>query len=105
MSSKFTIKRGDTSPSLVYTLSPAVGLVGAGVVFNMRPVSGTTVISRAAANIDDATVGVVSFDFTSTHTAVSGTYQAEFEITFADGSVETYPNDDYLIVSITPDLG
>lgn len=105
MSEKFTIKRGDTSPTLVYTLSPAVSLVGASVVFNMQPISGATTIARASATIDDTTVGIVSYDFTALQTASAGTYHAEFEVTFADGSIETYPNGDNLVVSIIPDLG
>lgn len=105
MSNVFSIKRGDTSPSLIYTLSPSVNLVGASAVFNMRALSGTASIARASATIDDTTVGIVSFDFSAEQTGVAGTYHAEFEITFSDGSIETYPNNDYLVINITPDLG
>jgi hypothetical protein len=38
-------------------------------------------------------------------TDTAGTYWAEFEVTFGDGRVETYPNRGYLTVNIEPDLG
>jgi len=34
------MKRGDTSPSIRFTLSPPVSLAGATVVFNMAPAAG-----------------------------------------------------------------
>lgn len=104
MSNRFSIKRGDTSPTLVYTLFPSVSLVGASAVFNMRQVGGSTTIARASASIDDASAGIISFDFTGEQTSVAGTYHAEFEITFSDGSIETYPNNDYITINITPDI-
>jgi hypothetical protein len=34
-----------------------------------------------------------------------GTYKLEFEITWADGSVQTVPNDGYLTLEVVEDLG
>lgn len=105
MSEKFTIKRRDTSPQLVYTLSPTVSLVGASAVFNMSDLSGASIIERATASIEDAANGIVGFTFSAAQTAAAGTYDAEFEVTLSDGSIETYPNNEYIIVEIIPDLG
>lgn len=104
MSQTFTIKRGDTSPELVYTLSPAVSLAGASVVFNAVQRYGDGKIERAPASIIDSE-GVIGMAFTSEQTAIAGIYRAEFEVTFSDGSIETYPNADYLLLNIVPDLG
>jgi hypothetical protein len=104
MSGTFYIKRNDTSPKLIYTLSPPVNLTAASVVFNMRDRNGGAVIARAAATVEDA-AGVVGFAFTSTHTAVAGLFSAEFEITYADTTVETFPNQGYILIRISEDLG
>ena len=37
-------------------------------------------------------------------TATVGSYQAEFEVTFAGGAVETFPNNGYIRVEITDDI-
>lgn len=105
MSEQFTIKRGDTSPQLIYTLSPSVNLVGASAVFNMSAIGGGAVIDRVAASIEDSAAGVVGFAFTSAQTANAGTFWGEFEITYSDGKIETYPNNGYLSINIKPDLG
>jgi len=106
MSNVFYIKRGDTSPKMVYTLDPPVALGGASAVFNMRPVtnSGADAIDRAPANIEDV-AGVLSFEFTSAHTAATGVFWGEFEVTYADAAVETFPNIGYIVVKVVADLG
>lgn len=102
--SEFFIKRGDTSPGMVYTLSPAVNLTGASVVFNMRQRNGALVINRAAATIEDVN-GVVGFTFSAAQTATAGFFDAEFEVTYADNSVETFPNYGFIAVRISDDIG
>lgn len=93
--SKFIIKRNDTSPVLEARLlgktQQPMPLSGATVVFNMRSSSGAVVINRAAVTVVDADTGLVRYNWTAANTARSGTYHAEFEVTFADGKVETFP--------------
>jgi hypothetical protein len=93
--SKFIIKRNDTAPVMEAQLlgenQEPVGIVGATVVFNMRNSTGGVVISRAAVVVVDDEVGIVKYSWVAADTARSGTYQAEFEVTFADGKVETFP--------------
>lgn len=103
----FEIKRNDTSPAILFSLDPAVNLVGAAVVFSMRPRGGgATVIDRAAASVHgDASVSsVVRYDWAVGDTADAGSYEAEFEVTYLDGSVETFPNRGFISVQVWEDI-
>lgn len=106
MSDTFVIKRNDTSPRLLYKLDPPVKLQGASVVFNMTPTTakGATAIDRAVATVESADDGIVAYTFTAAQTAIAGLYAGEFEVTFADSSIETYPNNGFLRVKIPRDL-
>lgn len=97
----FTIKRGDTGPTLRYALQPTtVDLAGATVAFNMQ---GKLV--RAPARIVTASPPVVEYAWQAGDTDEAGRKAAEFEVRYANGAVETFPGADYLIISIVPDLG
>lgn len=103
----FTIKRGDTSPALLLELGGAeISLAGATVVFSMVPFpAGAAVISRAAAGVAAGfALPVVQYDWTAGDTAAAGDYLAEFEVTFSDGTRETFPNGDHLLIRIVSDL-
>lgn len=104
----FFWKRGDTGAATA-TLKDgdavAVNLTGATVKFIMRPTwPGPLKIDRAI-DLDDATNGVVSIDRTSADTDTAGHYHAEFEVTYASGDVETFPERGYIDVMIEGDLG
>lgn len=107
MIATFNLKTGDTSPALLYRLDPAVNLAGASVVFNMRPRGGgAVVVDRAAASIEgDPSEGVVRYDWDPADTAAAGRFEAEFEVTYTDGTVETFPNADFIVVNIMGDIG
>jgi len=106
MSDTFYIKQGDTSPAIQYALSPAsVILTAATVVFNMRAVGGTVKISREAATITTATgTPTVQYNWTADDTDTAGLFQAEFEVTYSDGTIETFPNASYIQVNITGEI-
>lgn len=96
----FTIKRGDTAPALRYALLPeSVDLSGASVVFIMDG------LGRAPALVVEARPAVVQYDWQPGDTDRTGLHRAEFEVTYSDGSIETYPNAGYLLVQIAEDLG
>jgi hypothetical protein len=104
----FNLKQNDTSPSIQTTLLDgngfAVDITGnLGVTFHMRDSAGTVVIDTAATVITAAT-GIVRYDWLPADTATSGTFQAEFEVTYSDGKVETFPNASYIEVIITDDI-
>jgi hypothetical protein len=106
MADVFFIKRGDTSPSLIYALLPvSVDLTGATVRFNMRARSGTVVVNRQAAVIVTASgTPTVRYDWQSADVASAGFYEAEFEVTYTGGAIETFPNDSFIGVSIGGDI-
>lgn len=95
----FNIKAGDTSPSILYTLSPAVDITGATVVFSLRSEAGVVILNKVAATIVDAENGIVRYDWAA-GIAAPGDYEAEFQVTYADASIETYPNDGYIAVVV-----
>lgn len=102
------LKRGDTSPALRYALLPAsVILTGATVVFNMRPEDGVTPkVLRAAAVVETATgTPTVRYNWAAVDTDTAGRFQGEFEVTYVDGAVETFPSEGYITIEITEDIG
>jgi hypothetical protein len=106
MRETFYLKRGDTSPSLVYALTPTgVVLTGATVRFNMRLAGGAVKVSRAAAVIVTETgTPTVRYDWQAANVDTAGFYEAEFEVTYAGGAVETFPNADFIAVQIGGDI-
>lgn len=106
---EFNIKQNDTSPALQATLrdddGTPIDLTGTTVAFHMAPVndrSATTV--NAAATVTDATGGVVEYEWTPGDTTEPGVYVAEFEATYSDGAVESFPNDGDITVVIVPEV-
>lgn len=95
----FLLKRGDTSPSLRFALSPAsVNLVGSSVVFNMAKADGTVKVSRAPAVIETATgTPTVRYDWQAGDTSDTGDFVGEFEVLYGTGQRETFPNGDEFI--------
>jgi hypothetical protein len=107
----FTIKRGDTLPSIQSTLTHSDnsgGLASASSVkFIMRlPYTNTPKVRAAATlvEVSDTTL-VVRYDWVSGDTNVADEYRAEWEVTFASGKIETFPNDGYNIIQVFQDLG
>jgi hypothetical protein len=83
----------------------AVNLTGASVSFHMRAVGSTQTKVDSAATIVTAASGLVRYNWTAQNTNTVGSYQAEFQVTHADGSIETFPNDGYIPVQIIDDIG
>jgi len=103
----FRIKQNDTSPSLEATLSDAnlvpVNLTAATVMLHMKAIGGDVVLDEQM-TITDAEGGVVQYDWQAGDTATVGTYYVEFEVTYADASIETFPNTGSLVVSVVREL-
>lgn len=105
--STFNIKQHDTSPAIQFALTPtSVVLTGASVVFNMKlRGSSTPTISREAAIIVTPTGSpTVKYEWQVGDTTESGNYIAEFEVTYQDNTVETFPNNSWIDVAIFPDI-
>jgi len=103
----FRIKQNDTSPSLEATLSDVnlvpVNITAAVVMLHMKAIGGAVVLTRQM-TITDAENGVVQYDWQAGDTATVGTYYVEFEVTYSDGNVETFPNTGSLPLVITREL-
>ena len=102
-----TIKRNDTSPDIQGTCLDAAGnavdITGATVRFHMFDKNGTEVVD-AAATIVTAASGIVKYSWIAADTATAGIFMSEFEVTYSDASIETFPNEGYTPVSIGADL-
>lgn len=103
----FSIKQNDTSPSLQATLKDAsltaINLVGATVRFHMKSVDGTLKIDQPMTVVTPLE-GVVQYDWQAGDTDTVGTYYVEFEVTYSDNSVETFPNSGNKVVSVVKEL-
>lgn len=106
----FSIKANDTWPPLEGTLSDLDGPIDLTTAQEVRLLlKGTRKANPATVSgvctISSPTNGAIEYFWVSADTAVPDLYSAEFEITWADGSVQSVPNDKYLYVLISPDLG
>ncbi len=109
----FSLKQFDTAPAFVVALrddfgestEAAVNLTTASsALFNMRTTGGSVYINRGSATITSAIGGEVTYNWGTADTRTSGPYEAEVEIHWANGKVETFPNDSYWDVEIIDDI-
>jgi hypothetical protein len=106
MSELFTLTAGDTVPNLQAVLADsegdAIDLTDASVQFHLaEPRGGDTIIDEPA-DVIDATSGLVRYRWHVDDTDEPGRYRAEFEVTYANDDVETFPNDGFHDVVIKP---
>lgn len=103
----FNIKQNDTSPSLQATLKDASGtaiaLTGASVRFHMKALDGTVKVDAAMA-ITNASGGVVQYNWQTGDTNTVGSYSVEFEVTYSDSTIETFPNNQNLTICVVREL-
>tara|TARA_R110000782_G_scaffold106526_1_gene194765 strand:+ start:364 stop:681 length:318 start_codon:yes stop_codon:yes gene_type:complete len=103
----FTIKQNDTSPSMQASLTDSslspIDLTGASVALHMNYIDGVVKISSAM-SITDATGGVVQYNWFTGDTDTVGTYYVEFQVTYSDGSIETFPNSGNRVVNVVKEL-
>lgn len=107
MNDTFYLKTGDTDPAMLYDLPPGIDLTGAtAVVFNMRlRGTATAKISKAAATIVSASgPATLRYDWAPGDVDTNGDFEAEFEVTRADGSIATFPNYGFIDVQIWGDI-
>jgi hypothetical protein len=103
----FKIKQNDTSPSLQATLKDAsftpINLTESQVRFHMKSVDGALKIDAPMVVVTPLQ-GLIQYDWQSGDTDTVGTYYIEFEVTYSDASIETFPNDGNKVVSIVKEL-
>jgi hypothetical protein len=104
----FTMRENDTLPIIGATLSDPNGIIdltGASVAFHMNVAKGgTPKVNAAASIVGDPTLGVVEYAWIAIDTDSPGTYNCEWEVTFANGKILSCPNDSYDTVTILADL-
>lgn len=105
----FSIKKGDDSPALTSTLldgnGDAVNLTGATVRFYMtKRGEDTPTVSGTATIDDDETSGIVTYPWGEGDTDTAGDYEAEWEVEFAGGEIQTFPNSGFIHIRILRDL-
>jgi len=83
----------------------ALDLSDASVDFIMYDLVTGTEKVNADATIVTATSGLVQYSWAAGDTDTVGTYYGEFEITYADSTTLTCPNDEHIVVKVTAELG
>ena len=106
----FKIKRNDTGPAIIATAvrkvdNSIVDLTGATVRFHMGRIGETRIVDAAATLVTDGSDGKMKYSWVAADTDLAGVFSAEFEVTFSDATIETFPNGGYIEVRITEDLG
>ena len=103
--STFNIKQNDTSPAILYALTPTdVSLAGATVKYRMRPIGATSWLIDASADVVTETgTPTVRYNWQATDTQTPGFYEAEFVVTYFDATIETFPNSGFITIDITGD--
>jgi hypothetical protein len=100
------VKKNDSYDAITYQLenedNSTVDLTGASVNFVMGKKN--KLITNAKATVTSATSGIVSYQLTPSDTLVSGTFLAEFVVTFANGATKTYPSNGYITVDVEQNL-
>nr|BDD47229.1 hypothetical protein 3 [Bacillaceae bacterium] len=100
------LKRNDTKDGIQYRITAPNGepidLTGTSIRFLMG--KGNTLLTNAPATILDAENGYVIYYLTDTDTLKAGVFHAEFEVTYSDGKIKTYPSNGYINVNIKANL-
>lgn len=110
MATDFTIKQDDQFPEIQVVLKDdddvIVNLTGVnGVRFIMTNKADATVKVDAPATVVVPAAGLVKYSWEEEDTDTAGVYNAEFEVEFADGRLETFPNYKNIQVKVFADLG
>jgi hypothetical protein len=104
----FYIKQNDTKPILSATLINGDGSVaslsGATVLFKMRKSGETSPTVDSSATISDAANGQVVYSWSASDTTTVGSYEGEFQVTYADSGIQTFPNSRYIEIEIVDDI-
>jgi hypothetical protein len=106
----YYVKQGDTAPvataTLLDPLGAAVSLSGATVVFHMTDQARAVVVNAAAVVDPDQVLnkGKVTYQWITANTLTAGVFLAEWQVTFAGGTIQTFPNLGYDTVQIDAQL-
>lgn len=102
------VKQGDTRPAAQKYLTRGTAVVdltqAASVTFKMTRVGKVDLEVNSACVINDALTGDVEYRWAAGDTDNSGDYNAEFQVLWLDGTLETFPTLGHERVRISSDL-
>ena len=78
------------------------------IVFNMKAQGAGGALKVTAGSVDyvtDGSNGQVEYKWAVGDTDAVGMFDAEFEVTWADGRKQTFPHDSNLLVEVVAELG
>jgi len=103
---KFYIKRNDTAPPLdaVLEAEEEIDLTDATVRFHMAQIDTGELKVNKPAEVVSVDGRRVRYSWEPEDTDTQGQFHGEFEVTFSDGAVRTFPNPDHILIVIAPDL-
>lgn len=108
MAVDFQIKKGDTRPAIQATISAAATDVLTTVLFYMSDKTGAHKVNAGAGTIvqqpSASQQAQVKYQWQAGDTDTAAVYNGEFEVTFNDGRIETYPNKKYLTIEVLESL-
>ena len=93
--SEATFVQGDTGPSIVAQLHDLIiptiplDLTDATVRFQMRKPDDQKFTVNSVADVTDAPNGLVTYEWGTKDLSVPGEYDAQWEVTFIDGMIQT----------------
>jgi hypothetical protein len=109
MAEPWIIKKGDTWPNWEGQLTDANGIVdltNATSAKLMRvPTGGGSLQTLTLTFNTPRTLGFVTRDWQTGDNDTIGTFKCEVEVTWNDGSIETFPNTGVYTMVVEPDLG
>lgn len=109
MALDFGIKQNDTKEVIQITCTDssgaAVNVTGASISFKMKKPGSSTLKVNAAGAIVTAASGIIKYVWATGDTDTAGEYEAEFQVTFSDSSIQTFPNGGNLSIYIYPQVG
>jgi len=109
--STFVIKTNDTRPALEVICSTDDGVVdftlasSVKLVLKEKGAEGELVFKNTAAFVSPRTAGGLKYNWAAEDTEIAGKYEAEFEVTWATGDVQTFPTVGVIPVAMVEDAG
>lgn len=111
---RFHLKQGDTGPPLKVRFADEDGnpveLDNStdSVTFHIEDEDGQSLTTASSASIENGPEGVVAYEWGASDTEDTGTFFAEFRVTFnanqSDERIETFPNTGYITVEIIEEI-
>lgn len=105
MTIEATFVQGDTAPAIIAQLHdeaiPTIPIdltTALGVKFQMRRPDDRKFTVNAAADVTDPPNGLVSYSWAADDLGVPGEYDAQWEITYADGKIQTTASPNRILV-------